>query len=208
MIAQNSSSERIVAELVAQLGRIAHGEGLASGLTPAQWTVLRYFARANRYSRTVSAFAEFHATTRGTASQTIKSLVNRGYLVRKRSKRDGRSARLGLTGKGTAMLADDPFEALVRAARSLSPTARISLRGTLERMLGHVVQERGSCHFGMCPTCAHLRADGRSTKGKSPYECGLVDEPLEEAELGQLCVNFEPGQSSGVKRAVDATPRP
>lgn len=208
MIAENHSSERVVAELVAQLGRIAHGEGLIGGLTPAQWTVLRYFARANRYSRTVSAFAAFHATTRGTASQTIKSLVNRGYLARKRSKRDGRSARLDLTGKGTATLADDPFEALVRAARGLSPTARFNLRGTLERMLGHVVQERGSCHFGMCPGCEHLHGDGSSTEGKPPYECGLVGEPLEAAEIGQLCVNFEPGWSSGVKRAVGATPRP
>ena len=208
MIARDDSSERIVAELVTQLGRIAHGEGLVGGLTPVQWTVLRYFARANRFSRTVSAFAEFHGTTRGTASQTVKHLVNKGYLVRRRSERDGRSARLDLTGKGTATLADDPFEALVRAARSLSPTTRLSLTSKLERMLGHVVQERGRCHFGMCPGCAHLRGDGSSTKGKPPYECGLVGEPLEEVEIGQLCVNFEPAQSSRVKRAGGATPRP
>ena len=148
------------------------------------------------------------ANLRDAGFVTVKCLVNRGYLVRKRSERDGRSARLELTGKGTATLADDPFEALVRAARSLSPTTRLSLRSTLERMLGHVVQERGRCHFGMCPACAHLRGDGSSTEGKPPYECGLVDEPLEEAEIGQLCVNFQPGRSSGVKRAVDATPRP
>jgi DNA-binding MarR family transcriptional regulator len=201
-------SERVVAELIAQLGRIAYGEGLVGGLTPAQWTVLRYFARANRFSRTVSAFAEFHATTRGTASQTVKCLVNRDYLVRKRSQRDARSARIDLTDKGTATLADDPFEALVRAARNLSPTTRLSLGGTLQRMLGHVVQERGRCHFGMCPGCEHLRGDGSSIEGKPPYECGLVGEPLEEAEIGQLCVNFEPGRSSGAKRAVGATPRP
>ena len=34
-----------------------------------------------RIIRTVSAFAEFHATTRGTASQTVKGLSTTGQLV-------------------------------------------------------------------------------------------------------------------------------
>ena len=132
--------ESVVAELISQLGRIAHGEGFVGGLTPVQWSVLRYFSRANQFSRTVSAFAEFHGTTRGTASQTVKSMVNRGYLIRTRSRRDGRSVRLDLTGKGEKALADDPFEILVRAARALSPTARSSLERALGRMVRHVAR--------------------------------------------------------------------
>ena len=54
-------SERAVAELIAHLVYIAHGDGFVAGLTPAQWAALRYFASANRFSRTPSAFAEFHA---------------------------------------------------------------------------------------------------------------------------------------------------
>src|SRR6516225_1312032 len=50
---------------------------------------LRFFARANSFSRTPSAFAEFQATTRGTASQSIKALEAGGYLVRQRSQADG-----------------------------------------------------------------------------------------------------------------------
>ena len=91
---------RVIAELVLRLGRIASGEGLVEGLTPAQWTVLRYFARANRFSRTPSAFAAFHGTTRGTASQTIKNLEIQGYLTRIRSQADGRSARRRSRGNG------------------------------------------------------------------------------------------------------------
>ena len=48
---------RVMAELALHLGHMASGEGLVKGLTPAQWTVLRYFARANRFTRTPSAFA-------------------------------------------------------------------------------------------------------------------------------------------------------
>ena len=189
-----------VAELIAQLGRIAHGEGFVGGLTPAQWSALRYFSRANRFSRTVSAFAEFHATTRGTASQTAKSLVNQGYLTRTRSERDGRSARLDLTEKGKAALADDPLEILAGAARALSPTARMSLESALERMVRHVAQEYGRCPFGMCPSCMHLRGDGSCVEGRPPYECGFLDEPLKNDELDQVCVNFEPGRNSAMKR--------
>jgi DNA-binding MarR family transcriptional regulator len=86
MAAPSNVSARTVAELVVQLGCLSRGDGFVADLTLAQWTALRYFSRANRFSRTVSAFAEFHGTTRGTASQTIKSLVQNDYLTRKRSK--------------------------------------------------------------------------------------------------------------------------
>ena len=190
-----------VAELISRLGRIAHGEGFVGGLTPVQWSVLRYFSRANRFSRTVSAFAEFHGTTRGTASQTVKSLVNRGYLIRTRSERDGRSVRLDLTEKGNKALADDPFEILVGAAGALSLKARSSLERALERMVRHVAQEYGRCPFGTCPSCLYLRGDGSCVEGRPPYECGFLDEPLEEAELDLVCVNFEPGRNSAMRRA-------
>ena len=208
MNATNGFSERVVAELLAQLARVSHGEGLVGELTPAQWTALRYFSRANRFSRTVSAFAEFHATTRGTASQTVKSLVSRSYLTRKRSERDGRSSSLDLTDEGQVILGEDPFEVLVRAAGNLSSTKNLSLRRMLERMLGQVVQERGRCLFGMCTACTYLRRNGDSTEGEPFYECGLVGETLESAKIDQLCVNFVPGRNTAIKRSQDLTLRP
>src|SRR6516165_1271169 len=65
-------------------GAALQAEGYDGELSPAQWMALRYFARANTFSRTPSAFAEFQATTRGTASQAIKALEAGGYLVRQR----------------------------------------------------------------------------------------------------------------------------
>ena len=194
MTTPSDISSRTVAELVLQLGCLARGDGFAGDLTLAQWAALRYFSRANRFSRTVSAFAEFHGTTRGTASQTIKSLVQDDYLLRKRSKTDGRSIDFTLTYQSKKLLARDPFDVLVIAAGALSSSASHTVARSLERMLRKMAQQQGKCQFGMCPNCKYFQEDGAYANGKPDYCCTLVDEPLREAETQQLCVNFLPGR--------------
>jgi DNA-binding MarR family transcriptional regulator len=201
-------NSRAIAELVFHLGRIASGEGLVEGLTAAQWAVLRYFAQANRFSRTPSAFAAFHGTTRGTASQTIKSIETLGYLTRMRSEDDRRSVRLVLTEKARGILANDPFESLVRAADSLPPSVQGHFANALQRMLGQVTQERGKPPFGTCTSCQHLESDGCSREGQTPYACRLTSEPLLLEELDGVCINFDPGKPVTVKGVVTgAAPR-
>lgn len=199
-------NSRAIAELVFHLGRIASGEGLVEGLTPAQWAVLRYFARANRFSRTPSAFAAFHATTRGTASQTIKSLNNQGYLSRIRSENDKRSIQLVLTDKAKDILANDPLESLVLAADSLPPGIQGHFANALQRMLGQVSQERGSQLFGTCTSCQRLEIDGCNREGEPPYICGFSNERLLLEELDGVCINFIEGKNPmAVKRPVAST---
>ncbi len=181
-----------MAELITQLCRYAYGEAAAAGgLTPAQWTALRYFSRANRFSRTVSAFAVFHATTRGTASQTVKGLVEKGYLERTPSPSDGRSSRFDVTPKAVGILTDDPFYRLTRAADSLSATAQHTVTRALDRMLGQLARDLSKPPFGTCKHCRHLYADRCCLQGQSPYRCTMLSEPLAEPEIEQLCVNFE-----------------
>jgi len=191
---------RVIAELILHLGRIASGDGLVGGLTPVQWTVLKYFARANRFSRTPSAFAAFHGTTRGTVSQANKNLIAQGYLRQTRSETDGRSVRLDLTDKARAIIANDPLEALVRAADALPPGVRGHFSNILQRMLGHVAVETGKPLFGTCETCEHLEGDGYCLESQAPYACGFVGEPLELEELNGLCINFGLGKASVMKR--------
>ena len=186
---------RVVAELLLHLGRIASGDGRVGGLTPVQWTGLRYFARANRFSRTPSAFAAFHGTTRGTASQTIKGLVAEGYLKQTRSQTDGRSVRLERPQKARALLDDDPIEALVRAADTLPPGVRGSFAVVLRRLLASVALQTGKPLFGTCEACAHFAGDGCCQDGITGYECGFVKEALTTEELEQLCINFAAGKS-------------
>jgi DNA-binding MarR family transcriptional regulator len=199
-------NSRAIAGLVFHLGRIASGEGLVEGLTAAQWAVLRYLSQANRFSRTPSAFAAFHATSRGTASVTIKSLITQGYLTRIRSEDDRRSVRLALTEKARGILANDPLDSLVRAADSLPSSVQGDFAHALQRMLGQVSQERGRPLFGTCTSCQHLENDDCSREGHTHYECGFTSEPLFLEELEGVCINFiEDKKSVTVKDPVSRT---
>ena len=187
---ERQASRREVADLMGHIGRLAYSFGSREGLTPAQWTALRFFARANRFSRTVSAFAEFHSTTRGTASQTVKGLVRHDYLIRHRSTRDGRSARLDVTDKALAVLSHDPLEDLELAAGVLSARARSDLASNLARVLGELAERRGRRRFGTCPTCRYLERD-TDTPECAQCWCRLVDESLNTEETEQICVDFQ-----------------
>jgi len=189
-------NSRSIADLVYHLGRIATGDGLmegpVEGLTASQWAALRYFAQANRFSRTPSAFAAFHGTTRGTASQTIKSIETLGYLTRIRSEDDRRSVQFVLTEKARDILANDPLEYLVHAADSLPHSLQKHFSNALQRMVGQVAKERGKPPFGTCTSCRHLKCHNCSRDEQMPYECGLKRAPLILEELDGVCINFAP----------------
>lgn len=174
------------ADLVLQLTRAAYGDCGPTGLTQAQWIALRFFGRTNRFSRTVSGFADFHATTRGTASQTVKSLVDKGYLVRQRSERDGRSVQFELTPLARRRLREDPLEAVVRASSTLTDPQRTRTVESLRAVLGELMEARQRERIGQCRLCGYLETDDAGS------HCRLLQEPLESGELEELCIRYRP----------------
>src|SRR5499427_7162762 len=154
---------------------------------------LRYFARANPFSRNPSAFAAFQATTRGTASQAIKALEAGGYLVRQRSPADGRSVALRLTNKGNKAIAHDPFEVLVRAVGSLEAEVQTAMHDALHRVLTTVAASGAHRHFGVCQDCTYLSGEtgcGSTSATGSALECQLFGVPIEPEDARLLCVHF------------------
>src|SRR5258707_8190345 len=108
-----SMSARETAELLLQVGRLVQAEGYDGELSPAQWMALRFFARANPFSRTPSAFAEFQATTRGTATQAIKALEAGGDFVPQPFQTGGRRGSLRLASQGKKTPARESLQDLV-----------------------------------------------------------------------------------------------
>ena len=188
-------SARETAELLLLVGRLVQAEGYDGELSPAQWMALRYFARANPFSQTPSAFAEFQATTRGTASQAIKALEAGGYLVRQRSKADRRSVSLQLTNKGHKALARDPFEVLVRAVDSLDAPERTAMRRALHQVLSTLATSGTHRRIGVCQDCTHFGREKRGnppSMGASAAECLLLGVPIQPEDIGLLCIHFQP----------------
>lgn len=187
------------AELLVYLGRAARGTDAGSDLTAAQWTAMRFFARANHLSRTPSAFASFHATTRGTASQIIKSLMLRGYLVRHEAVDDRRSVRLDLTSSGKSIMRHDPLRDLTEAIDKLEGRLRTALRQALPALAGELAKIRETVAFGTCGDCRHF-----SCSGAVSY-CACVAAELAPADLGRLCVNFAASEG---RRVAMPSPKP
>jgi DNA-binding MarR family transcriptional regulator len=182
-----SSGSDEIAELLIHIARSSRGEDLASPLTAAQWTCLRFFARANRVSRTPSAFASFQVTTRGTASQTIKTLEEKGLLARFRSDRDGRSVRLEITEQGNETLNADPLADLMRLIDLIKPKERAAFLATLSLLSETLAGLKGAQAFGTCKACTHY------TSSDGGGYCACIAAELAPDDVGKLCVNFGSG---------------
>jgi DNA-binding MarR family transcriptional regulator len=207
-------SARETAELLVQVGRLVQAEGYDGELNPAQWMALRFFARANRFSRKPSAFAEFQATTRGTATQTIKALEAGGYLIRRPSKSDGRSVSLRVTSKGKKALVRDPFEVLVRAVDSLDAKERAAMRRALHQVLSTLATSGAHRQIGVCHDCAHFGREmlcNPPSTGPLAAECLLLGVSIQPEDVGLLCVHFEsngraPRGAHGESQSTGRTP--
>jgi DNA-binding MarR family transcriptional regulator len=181
-----------LAAALKHLARLSAPEAGGAGLTATQWTALRYFAEANRFSRTVSGFAAYNATTRGTASQTVKALEAKGYLTRTRFDRDARSARIDLTDTGWTQLAADPAQALTQALAHLPRNLRGQLDRAVERLTDWVAAARDQNAFGTCETCRYLQVGATATARSGGGYCRMVAAYLDGQDMQGLCAHFAP----------------
>jgi DNA-binding MarR family transcriptional regulator len=173
-----------IAELLIHLARAARAEDQDAQLTPAQWTALRFLSRANTASRTPSAFASFHATTRGTATQTLKALEAKGLIRRGDAQHDGRKVCYDLTAQGRALLAQDPLRDLTAVVAGLPPALYDALAQTMPRLVADLARRRETPVFGTCTDCRHFEG--------SPQDafCACMARLIAAPETSQLCVNF------------------
>lgn len=171
------------AHLIERLGRVLRSGDHAAGLNPAQSEALRYLARANRFSRTPAALADYLGSTRGTVSQTLLALEAKGLIERRSNERDARSVTLALNKAGVDFLKTDPARSLAMAVDETG--AAPQLADGLEAALRAAISQRGGRAFGVCRTCRHFRADQRA--GANPHHCALLDEPLSGADAASIC---------------------
>jgi DNA-binding MarR family transcriptional regulator len=178
------------AHLIDRLERLARAGELAADLNPAQWEALRYIARANRFSRTPAALAEYLGSTRGTVSQSLIALERKGLIARAQSETDRRSLRLSLTPAGEKALRHDPLlDLAARIDTHVGPNAKVLL-DQLRATLAGAIADNERRAFGVCWSCRHFRK-GAHPGARQPHHCALLDEPLSEADSLDICVEQE-----------------
>lgn len=188
---------REAVELLVQAARAWYFEGNQHGLRDREWMALRFLSRANRFSRTPSALAGFIGATRATASQIVKTLESKSFLVRKPSHEDKRSVVLHVTAQGEKCLSQhDPINHVVNAVTALGTDECIRLRDSLREVLNHLDAAHQRLDASICRDCMFLaeRSPGPGTgKGRASAEfmCRLYRAPISLDETELLCTSFE-----------------
>jgi DNA-binding MarR family transcriptional regulator len=177
-----------VTGLINRLGRTLHCLQFSEGLNPAQWEALRYFGRANRYSRTPSALADYLGTTKGTVSQTIKALEAKGLVKRVPHNRDRRAVLLQTTAAGDATLARDPMKRIEQLAGDLVDELPAA-RDFLQRLVTGLQEGESASGFGVCEECTHFCKNAAGLADEAPHRCGLTGDPLTVGDSAKICVN-------------------
>jgi len=123
-------------ELLELASRSMHSLGYAQGLYPAQWTALRYFAKAEDGKRTASELARFQGMATGPVSRTVRTLIGKKLIAKAKSQPTGRAEHLEVTRSGHSLLERDPIKGVTDAVDMLSPSERAALASALEKVIG------------------------------------------------------------------------
>ncbi|CUT12677.1 transcriptional regulatory protein [Bradyrhizobium sp.] len=165
-------------ELLVHTSRVWYFEGNQHGLRDREWMALRFLGRANRFSRTPSALAGFISATRTTASQIVKTLEGKSFLVRKPSQKDKRSVVLHLAAQGEKCLSQhDPVNHVLNAVTALGPDACVRLRDSLREILNHLDAAHQRLDARVCRDCMFLaerRPGTDKRRATAEFLCGCI----------------------------------
>ena len=174
--------------LLERLARLVHNDAHTGGLKPTQWEALRYFARANRFSRSPGALTAYLGMTKGTVSQTLQALERKGLVEKRAAASDRRSVKINLTKAGETLLTDDPLSDLEASIDALPKNKQELFGATLEGLMKNLLHRRSGKAFGACKTCRHFRRD--KNQG-APFFCSLLSEPLSTSDSEMICAEQE-----------------
>lgn len=181
-----SADTREVHDLIERLGNLVRADVRALcneyGMRPVQLEALGFLTQCNRYSDTPQAVAEFLGLTKGTVSQTLKVLEQKGLLRKRGDAKDKRLVHLTPTAKGRRLVERAvPAASLTLGIEKFAKSERQATIRALRVLLRSVQKANGLKTFAPCHTCRF------NQKREGSYFCGLTHEPLEEHDVALLC---------------------
>ena len=182
----------VLLELVERLGNLMRTElrktGADESLQPVQLQALTYLSRANRYSNTPQALADYLGLTKGTVSQTLLLLDRRGMIERFEDDIDRRVVRLRLSAAGEQFLYEaQPSLAWSNATRNISPNRIRNAVSALREALTQLQEDNEGSTFGACNSCRQCQRLSQRVS-----RCGLMGDRISGPETRKICWFFEP----------------
>jgi MarR family transcriptional repressor of emrRAB len=181
----------VLLELVERLGNLMRTElrktGADESLQPVHLQALIYVSKANRYSNTPQALADYLGVTKGTVSQTLLLLDRRGLIERFEDDIDRRVVRLRLSSAGEQFLAESqPALAWQNATRNISPNRIRNATSALREALVTLQVDNEGTVFGECNTCSWCQKLSQRI-----YRCGRMGDRLSGPETRKICRIYE-----------------
>ena len=182
----------VLLELVERLGNLMRTElrkaGSEEQLQPVHLQALIYLTKANRYSNTPQALAEYLGLTKGTVSQTLLLLDRRGLIERFEDDIDRRVVRLRLSSAGEQLLAEaQPTLPWQNATRNISPNRIRNATSALREALMTLQEDNEGAAFGVCHSCAW-----NQKLSQRIYRCGQMGDRLSGPETRKICRIYVP----------------
>jgi MarR family transcriptional repressor of emrRAB len=177
----------VLLELVERLGNLMRAElrkaGSDESLQPVHLQALIYLGKANRYSNTPQALAEYLGLTKGTVSQTLLLLDRRGLVERFEDDVDRRVVRLRLSSAGEQFLAESqPALPWQNATRNISPNRIRNATSALREALATLQEDNEGTIFGVCHSCSWCQKLSQRI-----YRCGQMGDRLSGPETRKIC---------------------
>jgi DNA-binding MarR family transcriptional regulator len=160
--------------------------GLKHGLQPVQLEALAFLTQCNRYSDTPQAVGEYLGLTKGTVSQSLKVLEQKGLLRKQPDKQDKRMVHLTPTVKGRNLVRTAIADKNLAPSLAKTNALKIDeLTSVLQSTLREMQQVNKRKAFAACHTC---RFNEHEEKG---YVCGLTHETLSAQDIQLICREHE-----------------
>ncbi|QPJ62956.1 MAG: MarR family transcriptional regulator [Candidatus Nitronauta litoralis] len=166
--------------------------GIDYDLHPIQLNALFYLHRCNRYSDTHQGVSDYFGLTKGTVSQTLKSLESKGLIQKKKDMADGRVFHLKVTSEGIKVIEKFlPTQTGEKALKKLPERTQKQLLENLRLLLQAMQKSNAMRPFGICRNCRF-----NQKKGAGRYFCGLTEEALSRTDIELLCREYENVENS------------
>ena len=162
----------------------------AHQLSPLQLQILLFLHGHEPHHRTAAYLADEFSVTRPTISDAIKSLMQKGYVVKEKNPADSRSTYLHLTVTGSKLIGElNAYpQKLIGPIERLASTQQQTLLSSLLHIL-HTAQSADLMRASrMCFGCEHYQGDR-----KNKHHCLLLQRPLQSAELRLDCPEYYAG---------------